>query len=70
MHYASKENKPGHLEPFARSTAAATGKTMCRRRTGEFAGQGYGVFKPAVGEAVIEKHCVLSGRRPQRLMSG
>ena len=32
---------------------AATGKTM-EQAEAEFAGQGYGVFKPAVGEAVVE----------------
>ncbi|MEG1594371.1 MAG: tryptophan--tRNA ligase, partial [Oscillibacter sp.] len=32
---------------------SATGKTM-EEAVAEFADQGYGVFKPAVGEAVIE----------------
>ena len=32
---------------------AATGKTV-EQAEAEFAGQGYGVFKPAVGEAVVE----------------
>ena len=33
--------------------SAVTGKTMAEIES-EFDGQGYGVFKPAVGEAVIE----------------
>ena len=39
---------------FVTIYCAATGKTMAEAEA-EFAGQGYGVFKPAVGEAVIEK---------------
>ena len=48
-----KENKPG-ISNLLTIYCAATGKTMAEAE-GEFAGQGYGVFKPAVGEAVIEK---------------
>ena len=47
-----KENKPG-VSNLLTIYCAATGKTMEEAET-EFAGQGYGVFKPAVGEAVIE----------------
>ena len=52
VHY-NKENKPG-ISNLLTIYCAATGKTMAEAE-GEFAGQGYGVFKPAVGEAVIEK---------------
>ena len=52
VHY-DKENKPG-ISNLLTIYCAATGKTMAEAE-GEFAGQGYGVFKPAVGEAVIEK---------------
>ena len=52
VHY-DKENKPG-ISNRLTIYCAATGKTMAEAE-GEFAGQGYGVFKPAVGEAVIEK---------------
>ena len=52
VHY-DKENKPG-ISNLLTIYCAATGKTMAAAE-GEFAGQGYGVFKPAVGEAVIEK---------------
>lgn len=47
-----KENKPG-VSNLLTIYCAATGKTMEEAET-EFAGQGYGVFKPAVGEAVVE----------------
>lgn len=47
-----KENKPGVSNLLA-IYCAATGKTL-EEAEAEFAGQGYGVFKPAVGEAVIE----------------
>ncbi len=52
VHY-DKENKPG-ISNLLTIYCAATGKTMAEAE-GEFADQGYGVFKPAVGEAVIEK---------------
>lgn len=51
VHY-DKENKPG-VSNLLTIYCAATGKTM-EEAEAEFAGQGYGVFKPAVGEAVIE----------------
>jgi len=47
-----KENKPG-ISNLLTIYCAATGKTM-EEAEAEFAGQGYGVFKPAVGEAVVE----------------
>lgn len=48
-----KENKPG-ISNLLTIYCAATGKTTEDAET-EFAGQGYGVFKPAVAEAVIEQ---------------
>ena len=47
-----KENKPG-VANLMNIYAAVTGKTI-EEIEKEFDGQGYGVFKPAVGEAVIE----------------
>ena len=47
-----KENKPG-VSNLLTIYCAATGKTMAEAEA-EFEGQGYGVFKPAVGEAVVE----------------
>ena len=47
-----KENKPG-VSNLLTIYCAATGKTM-EQAEADFAGQGYGVFKPAVGEAVVE----------------
>ena len=47
-----KENKPG-ISNLLTIYCAATGKTMAQAEQ-DFAGQGYGVFKPAVGEAVVE----------------
>lgn len=47
-----KENKPG-ISNLMTIYCAATGKTMAEAEA-EFADQGYGVFKPAVGEAVVE----------------
>lgn len=47
-----KENKPG-VSNLLTIYCAAAGKTL-EEAEAEFAGQGYGVFKPAVGEAVIE----------------
>ncbi len=47
-----KENKPG-VSNLLTIYCAATGKTLAEAEA-EFAGQGYGVFKPAVGDAVIE----------------
>ncbi len=47
-----RENKPG-VSNLLTIYCAATGKTM-EAAEQEFAGQGYGVFKPAVGEAVVE----------------
>ena len=46
------ENKPG-VANLMSIYAAVTGKTYKEIET-EFAGQGYGAFKPKVGEAVIE----------------
>ena len=47
-----KENKPG-VSNLMTIYSAVTGKTFAEIET-EFAGQGYGTFKPAVGEAVVE----------------
>ncbi len=47
-----KENKPG-ISNLLTIYCAATGKTMEEAEM-EFADKGYGVFKPAVGEAVVE----------------
>lgn len=47
-----KENKAG-ISNLLTIYCAATGKTL-QEAEAEFAGQGYGVFKPAVGEAVVE----------------
>ncbi len=47
-----KLNKPG-ISNLLTIYCAATGKTM-QEAEAAFAGQGYGVFKPAVGEAVVE----------------
>ena len=47
-----KENKPG-VANLMNIYSTLTGKTM-EQIEAEFAGQGYGTFKPAVGEAVIE----------------
>ena len=47
-----KVNKAG-ISNLLTIYCAATGKTM-QLAEEEFAGQGYGVFKPAVGEAVVE----------------
>jgi tryptophanyl-tRNA synthetase len=47
-----KVNKPG-ISNLLTIYCAATGKTMAEAEAA-FAGQGYGVFKPAVGEAVVE----------------
>ena len=47
-----KENKPG-VSNLLTIYCAATGKTMAEAEE-EFAGQGYGVFKPAVADAVVE----------------
>jgi len=47
-----KENKPG-ISNLLTIYCTATGKTL-EEAESEFAGQGYGVFKPAVGEAVVE----------------
>ena len=47
-----KENKPG-VSNLLTIYSAATGKTMAEAEE-EFAGQGYGVFKPAVADAVVE----------------
>jgi len=47
-----KENKPG-ISNLLTIYCTATGKTV-EEAEAEFAGQGYGVFKPAVGEAVVE----------------
>ena len=47
-----KENKPG-ISNLLTVYCAATGKTM-EEAEAEFCDKGYGVFKPAVGEAVVE----------------
>ena len=47
-----KENKPG-VANLMTIYAAVTGKTYDEIES-EFAGRGYGAFKPAVGEAVVE----------------
>ena len=47
-----KENKAG-ISNLLSIYCAATGKTLAEAEA-EFAGQGYGIFKPAVGEAVVE----------------
>jgi tryptophanyl-tRNA synthetase len=47
-----KENKPG-VANLMTIYAAVTGKTYDEIEA-EFAGKGYGAFKPAVGEAVVE----------------
>nr|WP_325185037.1 tryptophan--tRNA ligase [uncultured Oscillibacter sp.] len=47
-----KENKPG-VSNLLTIYCAAAGKSL-EEAEAEFAGQGYGVFKPAVGEAVAE----------------
>ena len=47
-----KENKAG-ISNLLTIYCAATGKTIAEAEA-EFDGQGYGVFKPAVGEAVVE----------------
>jgi len=48
----NKEHKPG-ISNLLTIYCAATGKTL-EEAEQIFAGQGYGVFKPAVGEAVVE----------------
>ena len=45
-------NKPG-ISNLLSIYCAATGKTVAEAEA-EFEGQGYGIFKPAVGEAVVE----------------
>ena len=45
-------NKPG-ISNLLSIYCAATGKTIAEAEA-EFDGQGYGIFKPAVGEAVVE----------------
>ena len=47
-----KENKAG-ISNLLTVYCAATGKTIAEAEA-EFEGQGYGIFKPAVGEAVVE----------------
>lgn len=47
-----KENKPG-VSNLLTIYCTATGKTL-EEAEAEFQGQGYGIFKPAVGDAVIE----------------
>jgi tryptophanyl-tRNA synthetase len=47
-----KENKPG-VANLMTIYSAVTGKTYDEIEA-EFAGKGYGAFKPAVGEAVVE----------------
>ncbi|HIQ70191.1 MAG TPA: tryptophan--tRNA ligase [Candidatus Avoscillospira stercorigallinarum] len=46
------ENKPG-ISNLLTIYCAATGKTMDEAEA-DFEGKGYGIFKPAVGEAVVE----------------
>ncbi len=47
-----KENKPG-ISNLLTIYCTATGKTV-EEAEAEFAGQGYGIFKPAVADAVVE----------------
>jgi tryptophanyl-tRNA synthetase len=47
-----KENKPG-VANLMTIYGAVTGKSF-EQIEAEFAGKGYGAFKPAVGEAVVE----------------
>ena len=47
-----KENKPG-VSNLMTIYSACTGKSF-ETIEAEFAGQGYGAFKPAVGESVVE----------------
>ena len=47
-----KENKPG-ISNLLTIYCSATGKTL-EEAEAEFEGKGYGIFKPAVGEAVVE----------------
>ena len=47
-----KVNKAG-ISNLLTIYCAATGKTL-EEAEAEFEGQGYGIFKPAVGEAVVE----------------
>ncbi len=47
-----KDNKPG-ISNLLAIYCTATGKTI-EEAEAEFEGQGYGIFKPAVGEAVVE----------------
>ena len=47
-----RENKPG-ISNLLTIYCAATGRSVAEAEA-EFADQGYGVFKPAVGEAVVE----------------
>lgn len=47
-----RENKPG-VSNLLTIYCAATGKTLSEAEA-VFEGQGYGIFKPAVGEAVVE----------------
>lgn len=61
-----RENKAG-VSNLLTIYCAATGKTM-EQAEAEFAGQGYGVFKPAVGEAVVELMRPIR-EEAQRLMS-
>ena len=53
MSLGSPENTMPGVSNLLTIYCAATGKTMAEAEA-EFAGQGYGVFKPAVGEAVVE----------------
>jgi tryptophanyl-tRNA synthetase len=48
-----RENKPG-VSNLLTIYCAATGKSVAEAEE-EFAGQGYGIFKPAVADAVIER---------------
>jgi len=59
------ENKPG-VANLMSIYAAVTGKTFAEIET-EFAGQGYGKFKPVVGDAVIE-HLSHPREESQRLL--
>ena len=60
-----KENKPG-VANLMTIYSAVTGKTF-EEIEAEFAGQGYGKFKPVVGEAVVE-HLRPIREEAQRLM--
>ena len=62
-----KDNKPG-ISNLLTIYCAATGKTI-EQAEAEFADQGYGVFKPAVGEAVVELVRPIREKKPSRCLA-